>query len=75
MFMVFNILFFIYLFVVLQNEMWTAVKVRIGSRKYLAGYYLDLVCVLQWLDNKESGEGKEYSGNIIFIFMNFLYGL
>lgn len=55
--------------------MWTAVKVRTGSRKYSAGYYPDLVCVLQWLDNKEPGEGKEHPGNITFISMNSSYGL
>ncbi|XP_052708777.1 syntaxin-binding protein 5-like isoform X6 [Crassostrea angulata] len=58
-----------------KNEMWTAVKVRTGSRKYSAGYYPDLVCVLQWLDNKEPGEGKEHPGNITFISMNSSYGL
>lgn len=58
-----------------KNEMWTAVKVRSGSRKYSAGYYPDLVCVLQWLDNKDPVEGKEHPGNITFISMNSSYGL
>nr|XP_022292231.1 syntaxin-binding protein 5-like isoform X2 [Crassostrea virginica] len=58
-----------------KNEMWTAVKVRSGSRKYSAGYVPDLVCVLQWLDSKEAGEGKEHPGNITFISMNSSYGL
>ncbi|XP_061195840.1 syntaxin-binding protein 5-like [Saccostrea echinata] len=58
-----------------KSDPWTAVKVRSGSRKYSAGYYPDLVCVLQWLDSKEPGEGKEHPGNITFISMNSSYGL
>ncbi|XP_056015675.1 syntaxin-binding protein 5-like isoform X5 [Ostrea edulis] len=58
-----------------KQETWTAVKVRPGSRKYSAGYYPDLVCVLQWLESKEPGEGKEHPGNITFISMNSTYGL
>ncbi|XP_033741002.1 syntaxin-binding protein 5-like isoform X1 [Pecten maximus] len=49
-------------------ETGTSLKVRPGSKKYSAGFYPDLVCLLNWLDN-------EHPGNITNISMNSSYGL
>ncbi|XP_076076743.1 syntaxin-binding protein 5-like isoform X5 [Mytilus galloprovincialis] len=49
-------------------ETGTALIVKSGSRKFSAGYYSDLVCLLQYLDN-------EHPGNITYISVNSVYGL
>ncbi|OWF48268.1 Syntaxin-binding protein 5 [Mizuhopecten yessoensis] len=49
-------------------ETGTSLKVRPGSKKYNAGFYPDLVCLLNWLDN-------EHPGNITNISVNSSYGL
>ncbi|XP_052086784.1 syntaxin-binding protein 5-like isoform X1 [Mytilus californianus] len=49
-------------------ETGTALIVKSGSRKFSAGYYSDLVCLLQYLDS-------EHPGNITYISVNSVYGL
>ncbi|XP_053396743.1 syntaxin-binding protein 5-like isoform X2 [Mercenaria mercenaria] len=51
-----------------KPEQITALRVRSGARKWVAGYQPDIVCLLTWMDS-------EHPGNITSISINSSYGL